>query len=62
MEKERRKRLAALPVAEKIGILERMRDRNRTIAAAGLRKKKPLQPADSTSPKVLDDEGCRKDG
>jgi hypothetical protein len=43
MDKERRKRLASLPFAEKIKIVERMRDRNRVIAASGLRKKRPLK-------------------
>jgi hypothetical protein len=38
-EKTRRKRLASLPFAEKIKILERLRERSRAIAAAGLRKK-----------------------
>jgi len=33
-----RKRLAALSFSEKIQILERLRDRDRAIAAAGLRK------------------------
>jgi hypothetical protein len=38
--KERmRKRLAALSFTEKIKILEKLRDRERAIAAAGLRKK-----------------------
>lgn len=38
MDKERRKRLASLPFAEKLKILEKLRDRNRVIAASGLRK------------------------
>jgi len=33
-----RERLAALPFAEKLAILERLRDRSRAIATAGLRK------------------------
>jgi len=37
-EKERRKRLASLPFAEKLKILEKLRDRSRVIATAGLRK------------------------
>jgi hypothetical protein len=38
--KERmRKRLAALSFTEKIRILEKLRDRDRSIAAAGLRRK-----------------------
>jgi len=38
MELDRRKRLASLPFSEKIRILEKLRDRSRTIAASGLRK------------------------
>ena len=38
MDEERRKRLAALPFAEKLKILAKLRDRSRAIAAAGLRK------------------------
>ena len=38
-DKERRKRLAALPFSEKLKILEKMRNRDRAIVAAGLRKK-----------------------
>lgn len=37
-EKERRKRLASLPFSEKLKILEKLRERDRAIAAAGLRK------------------------
>jgi hypothetical protein len=37
-EKERRKRLASLPFSEKLKALEKLRDRSRAIAAAGLRK------------------------
>ena len=37
--KEMRKRLAALSFTEKIKILEKLRDRDRAIAAAGLRVK-----------------------
>lgn len=36
-ERERRKRLAALPFSEKIKILEKLRERSRVIAASGLR-------------------------
>jgi hypothetical protein len=39
-DKERRKRLASLPFSEKLKILEKLRDRDRVIAAAGLRKPK----------------------
>ncbi len=40
MDKERRMRLASLPFAEKLKILEKLRDRDRAIAASGLRKAK----------------------
>jgi hypothetical protein len=43
MDKERRKRLASLPFAEKLKILQRLRDRSRVIAAAGLRKTRARQ-------------------
>lgn len=36
-DKERRKRLAALPFSEKLKILEKLRERSRAIAASGLR-------------------------
>jgi len=36
--KEMRKRLAALSFTEKINILEKLRDRDRAISAAGLRR------------------------
>jgi hypothetical protein len=39
-EKARRKRLASLPFSEKIKILEKLRERDREIAASGLRKKR----------------------
>jgi hypothetical protein len=39
-DKERRKRLASLPFSEKLKILEKLRDRDRAIAASGLRKRK----------------------
>ena len=38
MDKERRRRLASLPFAEKLKIVEKLRDR--AIAASGLRKVK----------------------
>jgi hypothetical protein len=38
---EMSKRLASLSFSEKIKILEKLRDRDRAIAAAGLRKKVP---------------------
>jgi len=53
-DKARRKRLAALPFSEKLKILEKMRDRDRAIAAAGLRKKtrpRGEQAAGDTRPK-----------
>ena len=40
MEKQRRIRLASLPFAEKLKILEKLRDRDRAIAASGLRRVK----------------------
>ena len=40
MDKERRTRLASLPFAEKLKILEKLRERDRAIAASGLRKVK----------------------
>lgn len=39
-EKDRRKRLASLPFSHKIKILEKLRDRDRAIAASIPRKKK----------------------
>ena len=47
-EKERRKRLASLPFSEKLKILEKLRDRNRAIAASGLRKMKVRQAVDKS--------------
>ena len=44
-DKKRRKRLASLPFSEKLKILEKLRDRNRAIAASGLRKTKLRQRA-----------------
>ena len=43
-DKQRRKRLAALPFSEKLKILEKLRERSRVIAAAGLRKTARPQP------------------
>jgi hypothetical protein len=43
---EMRRRLAALSFTEKIKILEKLRDRDKAIAAAGLRKKPPSQTGD----------------
>lgn len=37
-DEERRKRLASLPFSEKLKILGKLRDRNRVIAASGLRQ------------------------
>jgi hypothetical protein len=48
-EKERRKRLASLPFSEKLKILAKLRDRNRVIAASGLRKMKVRQGVDKSS-------------
>ena len=48
-EKERRKRLASLPFSEKLKILERLRERNRAIAAAGLRKSARAKREQATS-------------
>ena len=41
-----RKKLAALSFTEKIKILEKLRDRDRAIAASGLRKMKVRQAVD----------------
>ncbi|MGO9212143.1 MAG: hypothetical protein ACLP2H_18680 [Terriglobales bacterium] len=43
-DKQRRKRLASLPFSEKLKILEKLRNRSRAIAAAGLRKTARQQP------------------
>ena len=48
-ERERRKRLASLPFSEKLRILEKLRDRNRAIAASGLKKIKLRQRVDKSS-------------
>jgi hypothetical protein len=37
-DKQRRKRLASLPFSEELKILEKLRDRSRAIAVAGMRK------------------------
>jgi len=49
LEKERRKRLASLSFTEKIKILGKLRDRDRAIAASGLRKKKG--PSETNRPR-----------
>jgi hypothetical protein len=41
-----RSRLASLSFTEKVKILEKLRDRDKAIAAAGLRKKPPSQAGD----------------
>jgi hypothetical protein len=48
-DKERRKRLASLSFSEKLKILEKLRDRDRAIAASGLRKMKVCQGVDKSS-------------
>ena len=48
-DKERRKQLASLPFSEKLKSLEKLRDRDRAIAASGLRKTKVRQAADKSS-------------
>ena len=48
-DKERRKRLASLSFSEKIRILEKLRDRDRAIAASGLRKMKVNQEVDKAT-------------
>lgn len=48
-DKERRRRLTLLPFSEKLKILEKLRDRSRAIAAAGLRKTARQQPEQPTS-------------
>jgi hypothetical protein len=45
-EKERRKRLASLPFSEKLKILEKLRARDRAIAASGLRRTKVRRAVD----------------
>jgi hypothetical protein len=51
MDKERRKGLASLPFSEKVKILEKLRERNRAIAASGLRKTKVRRAVDKQSEK-----------
>ena len=41
--RESRKRLAALPFAEKLALVEKMRDRSRLLAANPLRRQTPRQ-------------------
>jgi len=48
-DKERRKRLASLSFSEKLKILEKLRERDRAIAASGLRKMKVRQEVDKSS-------------
>ena len=48
-DKERRKRLASLSFSEKLKILEKLRDRDRAIAASGLRKMKLRQEVEKSS-------------
>jgi hypothetical protein len=43
---EMRRKLASLSFAEKINILEKLRDRSVAIAASGLRRKKDATPQD----------------
>ena len=43
-DKERRKKLAALPFSEKLKLLEKLRERNLIIAASGLRKPATARP------------------
>ena len=47
-DKERRKRLASLPFSEKLKILEKLRERDRAIAACGLSKMKVGAPVDKS--------------
>ncbi len=51
-EKTRRKRLAALPFPEKIKILEKLRDVNRSASQSGLRKPKISKPGVPSAPAV----------
>ena len=48
-DKERRKRLASRPFAEKLKILGKLRDRSQVIAAGGLRKTATPRPPRCTS-------------
>jgi hypothetical protein len=54
-DKERRKRLASLPFSEKIKILEKLRDRSRVIAAAGLRKPATRRPTHGESTATINE-------
>jgi len=47
---EMRKRLASLSFSEKVKILEKLRDRDRTLASSGLRRK-PAAVADTNADK-----------
>jgi hypothetical protein len=51
MDKERRKRLALRPFSERLKILEKLRARDRVIAASGLRKTKARQAVDQPGEK-----------
>jgi hypothetical protein len=42
-----RRRLAALPFAQKLVLVEKMRDRSRLIAASPLRRRQPAHPPSS---------------
>ena len=48
-DKERRKRLASRPFAEKLKLLEKLRDRRSVIADSGLRKTATSRPTRGTS-------------
>jgi hypothetical protein len=43
--RESRKRLAALPIAQKLALVEKMRDRSRLIASSPLRRRRSLRTA-----------------
>jgi hypothetical protein len=51
MDKERRKGLASLPFSGKVKILEKLRERNRAIAASGLGKTKVRRAVDKPGEK-----------
>lgn len=51
MTDDRRKRRASLPFTEKLKILEKLRQRSRVIAAAGLRRSRPEKQVRSSSDK-----------
>ena len=42
--RESRKQLAALPFAQKLALVEKMRDRSLLIAASSLRRRQPPRP------------------